>query len=559
MDYEVTAPDGRKFRVSAPEGASQNDILSYAQKQWDRRAQSERVASQIENDTITQGAKNFAKDMPLGSQVLAGAGSAVQNVVDASKQLVGRGPNAEQVQERRALDAPLMQTAGGLAGNVAGNLTMMAPASLMPGGATVPGAAAVGGILGALQPTVDATERLKNMGIGAALGGGAQWLGTTGATMLGQRAAANEAAARISQAQNAERDAVLEAGRKAGYKVPPSTINPTLPNTAIESLGGKIATQQQFSVANQTVTDTLGRKAIGLQANAPLTDQVLNNMRKAEGQAYEAIKSVPGKFNADQPFAQDIGKIGKDLSQAAQDFPNSTKNAAIENLMADLNIGSWTPRGIMEKVKMLRADASTNFKAFSDPEKLALARAQRQAAEALDGLVERNLAMSGQGNMAAEYQAARRNIAKLHDIQSALTPGGHIDARVLAKIGENQPLSGELKTIADFAGNFPKAVQTGEKVGSPMVHALRPSIGSAVGGVIGGVPGAAVGAATGVAVPWLARGAMLSGPGQSLMATPSYSAGLISAAAQRGLLPGPEMGGLLLRSTVPAGYMALQN
>ena len=33
MRYEITAPDGRRFVVNAPEGATQDQILSYAQRE----------------------------------------------------------------------------------------------------------------------------------------------------------------------------------------------------------------------------------------------------------------------------------------------------------------------------------------------------------------------------------------------------------------------------------------------------------------------------------------------------------------------------------------------
>jgi hypothetical protein len=515
---------------------------------------------QVSTDSITQGALDPTQGMSGIEKFNAGMGKAFADVGRGAAQLVGAGPSADDVRETRRLDAPLMKTGAGLSGNIAGNIAMMAPASVLPGASAVPAAGAIGATLAALQPTETSGERLKNMGVGFGLGSGSQWAGTTGATLLGERAVANKTAAAVQQAQNAERDAALTAGRERGYVVPPSTIKPTLANTAIESVGGKVAVQQQASVKNQTVSDTLGREALGLRPDAPLTESSLAQMRKNAGQAYEAVKNaqaVGGKIVHDPQFQQEARGIGSSFTQAAKDFPESTRNTAIEALNKDLSIGSWTPTGVIEKIKMLRADASANFKAFNDPEKLALARAQRQAADALDGLVERNLAQSGEMSLAEDYHAARTLISKIHDIESALTPGGHIDARVIAKIGDSKNLSGPLKTIADFAGNFQKAVQTGEKVGSPMVHAIRPTVGGAAGAMIGGPVGAAVGAGAGVAVPWAARGAMLSGPGQSVMATPSYSAGLLSRAADAGMLPSPQTAGLLSRTAIPAIYSGM--
>lgn len=500
-------------------------------------------------------------DMSFLEKFNAGAGKALTDLWEGGKQLVGAGPNAQAVRSRAELDAPLMRTGAGLAGNIGTNLAMLAPAMLAPGAATVPAAGAIGATTMALQPTENPVERLKNMGLGFGLGAGSQFAGTAGANLLGQKAAEQQAAAQTARVQNAVRDKALAAGREAGLVVPPSTINPTLANSMIESVGGKIATQQQFSAANQKVFDELGRKGIGLQPNAPVTEQILGNMRKAEGQAYEAVKKAGVPVKADPEFVQSVQGLGGSYPAAAQELPEIIKNPLLDKLKGAfdqmVNGQPISTNAAVEAVKSLRRSATDNFKAFGDPEKLALARAQRSAAEALDDLLERNLVAAGKGDIATAYQTSRVNIAKLHDAEAALTPGGHFDARVIARISEKHPVSGEFKTIADFAGNFPKAAQTGEAVGSPAVHALRPSIGSAVGGTIGGVPGAVIGGAAGVAVPWAARQAMMSKAGQAAMATPSYSPGLLGNAASAGLLPSPQTAGLLSRTAIPAIYMGL--
>ena len=33
-DYEITSPDGKKFVITAPEGASQDEVLAYAKRQF---------------------------------------------------------------------------------------------------------------------------------------------------------------------------------------------------------------------------------------------------------------------------------------------------------------------------------------------------------------------------------------------------------------------------------------------------------------------------------------------------------------------------------------------
>jgi hypothetical protein len=232
-----------------------------------------------------------------------------------------------------------------------------------------------------MMPTETTLEKLGNMGIGGALSAGGQWAGTTGATMLGERAARGTQDAAARQAQNAVRDDVLARGRELGFKVPLSEINPTHTNRMLETTAGKANMQQGTSANNQQVLDRVARSQIGLRPDAPVTEQTLEGMRKTAGQAYEAVKRAPiGKVNPDPDFAAATKSIGADFKTAAAEFPASTRNAAIENLSQDLTVGNWSPTGIVEKVKMLRKHPSANFKAFADPEKIALANAKRDAA-----------------------------------------------------------------------------------------------------------------------------------------------------------------------------------
>jgi len=72
--------------------------------------------------------------------------------------------------ERRRLDAPLMDTRGGMAGNVAGNLAVMAPVALIPGVNTITGGTLVGAGAGAIQPVGTKDSRTQNMVVGGATG-----------------------------------------------------------------------------------------------------------------------------------------------------------------------------------------------------------------------------------------------------------------------------------------------------------------------------------------------------------------------------------------------------
>lgn len=182
-DFEVTAPNGKKFVVTAPEGASQDDVLAYAQQQFvavngsDANAKYKNL-QQVEPVDPTEG-------MSFPEKFNAGIGKAFVDVGRGASQLVGKGPSGQEMRDIKDLEGPLMKTAAGTAGNIAGNVALIAPASLVPGAATVPAAGAIGATLAALQPTENTQERLVNMGVGFGLGSGSQYAGTTGASLLG--------------------------------------------------------------------------------------------------------------------------------------------------------------------------------------------------------------------------------------------------------------------------------------------------------------------------------------------------------------------------------------
>lgn len=99
---------------------------------------------------------------------LAGAGKAITDVGRGLGQMVGL-VGRDDVAESRKLDAPLMATGAGTAGNIAGNIAALLPTAMIPGAATLKGAALIGAGTGLAAPSESTLETLKNTGLGAAL------------------------------------------------------------------------------------------------------------------------------------------------------------------------------------------------------------------------------------------------------------------------------------------------------------------------------------------------------------------------------------------------------
>jgi len=103
---------------------------------------------------------------------MGGMGLAGRNLGRGAAELVGVDV-AEKDPVRAARDQALMQTPGGISGNIAGNVGMALPTAFIPGANTVAGATAIGATLGALQPTGErglGSERLQNTAMGGAGG-----------------------------------------------------------------------------------------------------------------------------------------------------------------------------------------------------------------------------------------------------------------------------------------------------------------------------------------------------------------------------------------------------
>jgi hypothetical protein len=500
---------------------------------------------------------NATDDMSGTDRLLAGAGKAfvdagrgVQQLSTGIGNAVGLGRlmpdsfgDAEVERQRQGIadsrerDAALMDTTGGKVGNFAGNMALAAPTAAIPGANTVTGAGAIGAGLGLIQPATSGQERLINTGMGAGLGAGGQYLG---GKMLGAAddALRNRAAAASQrQSQNAVRDQTLKGALDEGYVVPPSTTNPTAMNTALESISGKAATQSAAAAKNQRVTNSLVKRDLGLADDAPLTRDTLKSVRQKAGVAYRDIENA-GNIVADQQYLDDLVDLVGGNSNVSKNFPGAKVSAdqSVVDLADSLLQGDFTAKAALEYSKRLRSQSKDNFRSAyasgGSPEKLELARAQWDAAGALEDVIERNLQSRGQGDLAENFRKARVTIAKSHSAEAALNEGtGNIVAsKLVNQLRKGKPMSGGFDTVAKFGSVAPKAVA--EPTQSGGVSALSAAL--AAGGVGLGQPGI-------VALPvarLLTRHALLSKRLQARRALPNYTpnrAGTAALQSARGL------------------------
>lgn len=261
---------------------------------------------------------------------------------------------------------------------------------------------------------------------------------------------------------------------ETGYKVSPEVARVGGLPEVVSAIGDPAKVAQSLSLRNQENTNALVRKALGLPSDAYLTPDVLNAVRKRESAPYKEIVDALGdRVPLGARYLKKVDMIRGRIDNALKDFPDVVKNVDIDGLIAGMKGVERegeryaSANGILEAIRSLRAQSGRNLHMMAAPEKQALGVAQKEAANALEWLMEDTLKKSGQEGLATAFRAARQKIAQTYDVEAALNAStGNVSARYLGQLfDKGKPLSGELKTIAQTAQRFPQVMKSADGMG----------------------------------------------------------------------------------------------
>jgi len=423
--------------------------------------------------------------------------------------------------EQRILEQNKIAERASPVASLASNVAMAVPAMLVPGANTLTGAGVIGAIQGLMQP-VEGEQSAANIAKGkvanAAIGGGLGVAGQFGANKLtaafADRAATQAAEAAAAQSRNALRDSALAEGRAAGYVVPKSDVAPGFISNRLESLGGKAAIKQEATVRNQQVTNALTRQALGLPDDLPISQNVLDNLRKTAGTAYSDVASLS--------------------PQAAAD---------------------------LEALKVARNEATGWFTAYNRsarPDDLAKAKAARALSDQLEQTLEAHAATAGKTELIPALRDARKQIAKTYTVERALNKAtGDISAPTIGRmLNKGQPLSDGLDVVGRFNQAFPKFTGTGAT--SPAAGVSKAEMLS--GGLLGTLGAVGLGpyGAAAAMLPLLSHPARAVALSSATQAAPKYGVGWMTQGAASippqalevlgragGMIVTPQLAGLL--------------
>ncbi len=303
---------------------------------------------------------------------------------------------------------------------------------------------------------------------------------------------------------------IAESAAEEGYVTPASVRGEAgLPGLA-EGLGGKIKTGQQAIEINQKTTNRLANRAVGLPDEIPMSVEILQGIRAEAGQAFEAIRET-GRVFTDNRFQRDLSGAVKQFKNAARDFPELAKNEII-NLVDSLRVAEFDAGAGIDAMSLLRNKADVAFRGGDKT----LGRSYRAASAAIEGVLERHLARGGDVGVLDSFKQARQQIAETYSVEEALQGRitGEVNATNLAtQLKKGKPLTGDLRTIADFANTFPSVSRL--FIGTAQAFSPLDLIGGAIGGtgaIIGGAAGlgpiSVLPLAAVIARPLLRRGAL---------------------------------------------------
>lgn len=249
--------------------------------------------------------------------------------------------------------------------------------------------------------------------------------------------------------------AKVRAAQEAGYVIPPTTSNPTATNKVLEGLAGKRATEQHASLKNIGTTEKLASRSLGLSEDVPLTMDSVQALRKEAGQAYEVVRGA-GTVELGPRFNAAVDQALSVVNGANKSFPGLADSPAIAKIEA-LRQPTADASDIVDAISIVRELSDEAYRGGSK----SIGKAYKKVAGALENALDEKLVQAGNPDALNAFRSARTLIAKSHTVENAMRKAGSVaPAKLASDLEKQRPLTGELRQIAEFGRDFPKAART---------------------------------------------------------------------------------------------------
>lgn len=295
------------------------------------------TGSQEAQDAISPVAgNNFLQNARIG------VGKFYTDAMLGARQIAGMATDQEAI-DKRTIDAPVADTAGGKVGQFAGAL----PLAFVPGANTYAGATILGGALGATTPTVGDESRLMNTAGGAAIGAFGKYTGDGLSSWLTNRAAqpftgwrqatANDALAGTLNAPSldsaglkqvsTDMSAAFRGGRNAANVVDMTTQGGSVANIIAHS-GGRLNPSGQAEFTNNPSVQNLMLHLRNGSANAEQLGQISSDL-------YDQASSIMSTKGADKMVGKALFAVRDEVeTMIANSIPDQATRDAYNGARA---------------------------------------------------------------------------------------------------------------------------------------------------------------------------------------------------------------------------------
>jgi hypothetical protein len=259
----------------------------------------------------------------------------------------------------------------------------------------------------------------------------------------------------VEQLKKAAMAAKVKAAQQAGYVVPPTTSNPTAVNKVLEGISGKLATAQHASLKNADTTSRLASKGLGLSEDVPISIEAVQALRAEAGAAYDVVRKA-GTVELGDKFGAAVDKALAVAKGANKSFPGLADSPAMAKIEA-LRKPSAEASDIVDAIKIVRDLSDEGYRGGARY----IGKAYKEVASALERALDDKLVKLGDVGAIKAFRNARTLIAKSHTIEGAMRKSGNVaPAKLASDLAKGKPLTGEIRQIAEFGRDFPKAART---------------------------------------------------------------------------------------------------
>lgn len=437
--YTITDPSGKVHTIDGPEGATREQVIAKIKERLSTSAP--------KTDPYTE----TAQKQSTFENLAAGAGGAIHGMYLGAKQMLGKA-TPEELEDHRKAMAGLRSTTSGKVGEFGGSVLAGAVPGLLagPAAATYAGAAAIGGGLGALQPTEGDESRLNNAALGAVGGVAGNALARGVSKVLNP----------IKTIPNSGRDEGIAAAQRLGIgdQLTPGQKTGNLALQQIEAtLSRTPGASGRFDAVRDTHQSALNRgaaKAIGEDADE-LSEAVISRASERISKQFNELSSK-SDLQLDDGFIKLVDKL-KSNNDMLGPFRNPQIDSLIEKGAALAQMKN-IPGNVYQTIRSeLTSNADDAFRAGNS----SAGRALKDIRDALDESAKKGLSEVDQ----KAWDVSRKEYANLMTLLKGKTiKGGNVDQNLInnAMIKYNNKLykSGALNGPMNDIGKYAEAFKT---------------------------------------------------------------------------------------------------